>query len=53
MQKLYTFQVTLIDSGLPYPNMEEAEKDAKEWANELAQTENCQVAQVLVTEDRY
>lgn len=47
----YTFTVTLMDSGLPYPTKEEAEKDAKEWADEIATTENCMVAKVEVTED--
>ena len=49
--KLFTFTVTLIDSGLPYPDLTSAQKDADEWAQEIAQTETCTVAEVKVTED--
>jgi hypothetical protein len=48
----YTFTVTLMDSGLPYATKEEAEKDAKEWADEIAAVDGaCMVAKVEVTED--
>jgi hypothetical protein len=49
--KLYTFELTLTDSGLPYPNIESAKKDAEEWAKDLADSENCTVSQVKVVED--
>jgi hypothetical protein len=45
---LYKFIVTLYDGGLPYPDRESAEKDAWEWANEMSQSENCQIAHVQV-----
>lgn len=51
-QKLYTFTVTLVDSGLPYNTIEEAKKDADEWAKDMAATEDCQVASVVVREER-
>lgn len=44
----YTFIVTLMDSGLPYPNKESAQKDADEWAKGLGDQENCMVAEVKV-----
>jgi len=47
----YTMTITLMDSGLPYPNKESAKKDAEDWATELAEGENCMVAKVEVTED--
>jgi hypothetical protein len=49
--KTYKFIVTLYDSGLPYPSREEAEKDANEWATNLAVQENCQIANVQVDEE--
>lgn len=49
--KNYTFIITLYDSGLPYPNREEAQKDADEWAQEIADSENCVVANVQVDEE--
>lgn len=47
----YTMTVILMDSGLPYPDKESAEKDAKEWGEGLAISENCMLAEVKVTED--
>jgi len=44
----YTFIVTLVDSGLPYPDKESAQKDADEWAQGLGDQEMCQVAEVKV-----
>lgn len=49
--RLYTFYVTLADSGLPYPDYASALKDADEWACGLADTENCMVAAVKVIEE--
>lgn len=49
--KTYKFIITLYDSGLPYPNKVEAQKDADIWAKEIADTENCQVADVQVDEE--
>lgn len=49
--KLYTFTITLIDTGLPYPSKAEAIKDANESANEIATAEGYTVAKVEVTED--
>lgn len=50
--KLYTMQITLIDTAQPYPNKEEAEKDAQEWAQSIADAENCMIAEVKVTEEQ-
>jgi hypothetical protein len=47
----YTFTIVLMDSGLPYPDLKSAKKDAEEWATEIAQSENCLVASVKVEED--
>jgi hypothetical protein len=44
----YTFIVTLVDSGLPYPDKESAQKDANEWAQSLGNQELCEVAEVKV-----
>ena len=49
--KLYNFTITLYDGGLPYPNKADAQKAADEWAQEIATTENCQVANVQVDEE--
>lgn len=46
-----TFTVTLCDTGLPYPDNESAQKDADEWAQGIADMENCMVAKVTVTEE--
>jgi len=48
--KLYNFTIRLMDTGLPYPSIESAKKDAEEWAAEIAQTENCTVVDVEVME---
>lgn len=49
--KHYTMEITLVDSGLPYTDKEDAEKAANEWAKELASGENCMVGKVVVRED--
>ena len=49
--KSYMFMVTLIDSGLPYPNKEEALKDCREWAETISHTEGCQIADVQVKDE--
>lgn len=49
--RTYNFMVTLIDAGLPYPNIESATKDADEWAAELANLHICTVYEVRVEED--
>ena len=46
--KNYMFVVTLFDSGLPYPDKESAEKDCREWAEDLSHNENCQIASLSV-----
>jgi hypothetical protein len=46
--KNYMFVVTLFDSGLPYPDKESAEKDCREWAEDLSHNENCQIASFSV-----
>jgi hypothetical protein len=47
---LYNFTIRLMDTGLPYPNLEEAKESCEEWANEIAQTENCTVVDFDVME---
>jgi hypothetical protein len=47
----YTFTVILYDSGLPYPNKEDALHDCREWAEGIAATENCQIATIEVKVD--
>lgn len=49
--KLYTFYITLTDTGLPYPDYESALKDADDWATGIADTENCMVSRVIVLEE--
>lgn len=49
--KTYKFIITLYDTGLPYPDRASAEKDADEWAQGIADTENCLVADVQVDEE--
>lgn len=49
--KSYSFIITLVDTGLPYPDLESATNDAKEWADEIAVGENCMVAKVEVQEE--
>ena len=46
--KTYMFVVTLIDTGLPYPDEESAMKDCREWAEEMSQTEGCEIALIEV-----
>lgn len=38
--KLYNMTIRLMDTGLPYPSKEEAQKDAEEWAHGIADQEN-------------
>lgn len=47
----YKFIITLYDSGLPYPDKESAKEAADEWAADIADTEDCQVANVQVDLD--
>jgi hypothetical protein len=47
----YTFKVVLVDSGLPYSTKEDAEHDAREWADGIADSENCMVAEVTVEKE--
>lgn len=49
--KLYNFTIRLMDTSLPYPDYESALKDAQEWANDIADSENCMVVDVEVMED--
>jgi hypothetical protein len=46
--QLYNMMIRLMDTGIPYPNDEEAKKATEEWANEIAQYENCTVVDVTV-----
>jgi hypothetical protein len=39
-----------MDTGLPYPDLESARKDADEWAHSIADSENCMVVDVEVME---
>jgi hypothetical protein len=48
--KLYNMTIRLMDTGLPYPNKESAEQDATEWAQSIADSENCMIVDVVVEE---
>lgn len=48
--KLFNMTIRLMDTGIPYPSLEEAKKAAEEWANDIAASENCTVVDVEVME---
>ncbi len=48
--KNYNMTIRLMDTDLPYPSKESAQKDAEEWAQGIADQEGCMVVDVEVME---
>lgn len=49
--KHYNCTIRLMDTGLPYRSLEEAKKETQEWAQGIADEENCMVVDIEVMED--
>lgn len=49
--KSFNCTIRLMDMGIPYHSLEEAKKETQEWAQGIADQENCMVVDIEVMEE--